>query len=123
MKQLNKKIIESCKKRLQETKAAHLQKLKELSAELVAEASGDVADQARKLQEETMSIARQRKIETELYEIDEALNRIANNTFGICEETENPIEEKRLQAIPWTRLSLEGAEIREMEREEQEIAG
>ncbi len=33
--------------------------------------------------------------------------------YGICEETEELIEEDRLLAIPWTRLSIEGAEIRE----------
>ena len=33
--------------------------------------------------------------------------------FGICEETEEVIEPERLRAIPWTRLSIEGAEIRE----------
>ena len=36
--------------------------------------------------------------------------------FGICEETEEQIEIERLLALPWTRLSIEGAEIREAVR-------
>lgn len=118
-----KKIVEACKAKLLEIKNQHLATLQSLSGELVKEASGDVADQARQLQEETMSLARREKIAFELREIDEALDRINSNTFGICEETGSPIEEKRLNAIPWTRLSLEGAEIREMERQEQEEFG
>ena len=46
-------------------------------------------------------------------EIESALARIENGSFGICEETEEVIEPERLRAIPWTRLSIEGAEIRE----------
>jgi DnaK suppressor protein len=48
-----------------------------------------------------------------LSEIESALGRIESGIFGLCEETEEPIEAERLLAIPWTRLSIEGAEIRE----------
>jgi len=40
-----------------------------------------------------------------LYEIDEALSRIENGTYGICEITGEPIPESRLNALPWTRFS------------------
>jgi RNA polymerase-binding transcription factor DksA len=42
-----------------------------------------------------------------LYEIDQALNRIRNGTYGICEATGQPIDPERLKAIPWTRFSAE----------------
>jgi DnaK suppressor protein len=45
-----------------------------------------------------------------LKEIDEALMRIANGTYGFCEETGEPIGHKRLEKMPWTRLSIEAAE-------------
>lgn len=118
-----KKLIDACKKKLIDLKSKHLMTLKLLSGELVKEASGDVADKARELQEETLSLARRERLIQELSEIEQALDRIRQDTYGICEETGNPIEEKRLQSIPWTRLSLEGAEIREMERKEQEEFG
>ncbi len=41
-----------------------------------------------------------------LYEIDLALTRIHNGTYGTCELTGERIEAARLQAIPWTRFSL-----------------
>jgi DnaK suppressor protein len=42
-----------------------------------------------------------------VYEIEEALKRIEKNTFGICELTGKPIPRKRLEAIPWTRFTVE----------------
>ena len=42
-----------------------------------------------------------------VYEIDEALMRIRRGTYGICELTGRPIEQKRLEAIPWTRFTVE----------------
>ena len=40
-------------------------------------------------------------------EVADALERIEKETYGVCEETEEPIGYKRLSAQPWTRLSLE----------------
>lgn len=42
-----------------------------------------------------------------IYEIEEALKRIERNTFGVCELTSKPIPKARLEAIPWTRFTLE----------------
>ncbi|HTL56311.1 MAG TPA: TraR/DksA C4-type zinc finger protein [Candidatus Limnocylindrales bacterium] len=42
-----------------------------------------------------------------LYEIEEALERIRNRTYGICEVTGRPIKPARLEAIPWTRFGAE----------------
>jgi RNA polymerase-binding transcription factor DksA len=48
-----------------------------------------------------------------VYEIDAALARIRDGSYGICELTGNPIEPERLTAIPWTRFSA--AAQRELE--------
>jgi len=50
-----------------------------------------------------------------LYEIDEALNRIRDGTYGKCEVTGKPIEATRLEAIPWARFSA--AAEKQLERE------
>jgi DnaK suppressor protein len=42
-----------------------------------------------------------------VYEIVEALKRIEKGTFGICELTEKPIPKARLEAIPWTRFTVD----------------
>lgn len=46
-------------------------------------------------------------------EIMQALKRIADKTYGFCEGLGTPIEENRLEAIPWTRYSLEYARMLE----------
>ena len=42
-----------------------------------------------------------------LYEIDEALKRIQNGYYGICEMSGKKIMKARLEAIPFTRLTVE----------------
>jgi DnaK suppressor protein len=42
-----------------------------------------------------------------IYEIEEALKRIEKNTYGICELTGKTIPKTRLEAIPWTRFTVE----------------
>lgn len=42
-----------------------------------------------------------------LYEIEEALKRIEKKTYGVCELTGKNIPKARLEAIPWTRFTVE----------------
>ena len=42
-----------------------------------------------------------------IYEIEEALKRIEKNTYGVCELTGKPIPRSRLEAIPWTRFTVQ----------------
>jgi RNA polymerase-binding transcription factor DksA len=58
-------------------------------------------------------MAEEKKI---LVEIDHALARIDEGTYGICEGLGIPIEQPRLEAIPWTRYSLEHAKKVEKNR-------
>jgi DnaK suppressor protein len=48
-----------------------------------------------------------------LVEIDDALNRIENGVYGICEGTGKPITRLRLEAQPWARYSIEYARMLE----------
>jgi RNA polymerase-binding transcription factor DksA len=50
----------------------------------------------------------ERKIVHEIYE---ALKRIQNKTYGICEGTGEPIPKQRLNGIPWTRYCVQYAEL------------
>lgn len=42
-----------------------------------------------------------------VYEIEEALKRIERQTYGVCELTGKTIPKIRLDAIPWTRFTVE----------------
>lgn len=48
-----------------------------------------------------------------LCQIDEALARIENGTYGICEATGTPITKARLGACPWARHCIEYARWKE----------
>jgi len=49
-----------------------------------------------------------------LRKIDDALNRIDEGTYGICEATDKPIKKARLEAKPWARYCIEY--VREAEK-------
>lgn len=42
-----------------------------------------------------------------IYEIDEALRRMERKTYGVCELTGKAIPKTRLEAIPWTRFTVQ----------------
>ena len=42
-----------------------------------------------------------------VYEIEEALKRIEKKTYGVCELTSKNIPKARLEAIPWTRFTVD----------------
>jgi RNA polymerase-binding transcription factor DksA len=66
------------------------------------------AGSAETLQDMTLvSAAATREV---LHEVLEALRRIEHGTYGLCEISGEPIEETRLQAIPWARYSFAGQE-------------
>lgn len=52
-----------------------------------------------------------------LFEIDQALRRIQDGTYGVCEATGKTIPEERLDAVPWTRFALDVEE--KLEQQEQ----
>ena len=54
-------------------------------------------------------------------EIDEALKRIDEGVYGLCELTNLPIPEERLDEIPWARYTIEAA--RQLEQRSVGIGG
>lgn len=113
-KNLTDKLVAECKDKLLKTKMDLLNRVKEAREKLdLDEKGGDEADQTMRLLAEQEMLNLNDRLRSQLFEIESALGRIENGSFGLCEETEEPIEVERLKAIPWTRLSIEGAELRE----------
>ncbi len=74
-----------------------------------------LAEQGSEAYDQSLSLdlaAADRKM---IKEIDAALKRIADGTFGICERSGKPIKLERLKELPWARYSIEAA--REIERQ------
>lgn len=79
------------------------------SREPMARGGIDAGDIAAGQSEHAELIAELRVEEAELAEVEAALERMGNGTYGICEATGDPICAARLRAVPWTRLSSEAA--------------
>ena len=107
-------LIAECREKLLNTKTDLLNRVKEARGKLdQVERGGDEADQTMRILAEQEVMSQTDRLRSQLLEIESALGRIENGSYGFCEETEEIIETERLRAIPWTRLSIEGAEIRE----------
>jgi len=111
---ISEKLVKECKTKLLQTKTDLLNRVKEAKLNFDNEdKGGDEADQTVRVLAEQDFLNMTDRLRNQLMEIESALARIENGTFGFCEETEEMIEADRLKAIPWTRLSIEGAELRE----------
>jgi len=66
-----------------------------------------VEDQAPVLHEQFVSIRFNNFAYEKIKAIDAALERLKRGEYGICEECDEPISEKRLMAVPWTRHCLQ----------------
>lgn len=73
-------------------------------------------DQAQTYLSQNVSFGLREREINRLREIEAALARIEEGTYGLCEDTDEPIGKKRLEKMPWTRLSIEAAEQLERER-------
>jgi len=76
----------------------------------------DAMDVASDLTEHEALVAEISQEQAELVEVEAALERIRRGTYGICEVTGQPIAPERLRALPWTRLSVAAAALREKAR-------
>jgi DnaK suppressor protein len=118
VRNLSISFVQECKRRLLEAKREILDRVRNSRMEFqtLDKSGGDEADQTMSLLAENDYLTTQMRLKEQLLEIEMALARIETGCYGICEETEEPIEFERLKALPWTRLSIEGAEIREAMR-------
>lgn len=116
MSGLSRDLIERCKLKLIQAKTDILNRVRESRTDLYNSEDakgGDEGDQTLRALAESEFLSMHERLRKQLMEIESALSRIEKGQYGICEETEEVIEAERLLAIPWTRLSIEGAEIRE----------
>ena len=70
--------------------------------------SGDLSQQSH---EEWLFLNRNSLEKSLLREVEEALRRAKDGTYGICQECEEPISPKRLQALPWAKFCVRCQEV------------
>lgn len=73
----------------------------------------DPADTAAANADRQLELRTKDRLRKLVSQIDKALRRIENDTYGYCEETGDPIRLKRLDARPIAKLSIEAQEMHE----------
>lgn len=86
---------------------------------IASEDLADEADLATSVINQQVSFNIRHMELNKLKAIDTALQKIESGGYGLCEECEEPISEKRLKNQPWTTLCITHAE--EEERESQKF--
>lgn len=123
-KKLNKKELLDFKRLVLKMKDELLDGIKHISDDTLKksqkEASGDIsgysyhmADVATDTYDREFSLglaSQERKL---LYELEDALKKIGEGTFGVCEECKILIAKNRLKAVPYARLCVKCQEKRE----------
>lgn len=117
----NKAQLEKYRKTLIQKRSDLIAEIAGLEQEALRTSSGSLshtpshmAEQGSDTAEQSLSLdlaATERKL---IREIDDAVKRVDDGVFGLCELTGRPIPVDRLDELPWTRYSIDAA--RELER-------
>jgi len=67
----------------------------------------DTADMASALMDREMDLSVEDEIDDMLAQVDHALIKIEEGTYGICDISGNSIPKSRLEALPWASLTVE----------------
>jgi DnaK suppressor protein len=71
-----------------------------------AERASDEGDMSQQSHDEWIFLNRN-KLELKLLrEVEEAISRLDTPEYGICQECEEPISQKRLNAVPWAKYCV-----------------
>jgi DnaK suppressor protein len=126
-KKLNKKELEHFKKKLDEERKKVLEEMAELQSrnlmQSISEQSGEVSRYSYHLGD-TASISYGREFSMGLAErqqkyikqIEQALQRIEEGTYGICKVTGELIPTERLEEVPVAKYSVKGKELLDKKR-------
>ena len=123
-KKLLKKELAGFKKIILKRKDEKLEEIKHISADTLKksqkDASGDIsgyafhmADVGTDTYDREFSLGLVSSSREALYELDDALKKIEDGIFGVCEECKSLISKTRLKAVPYARFCLKCQERKE----------
>lgn len=108
---------------LKEIKEILLQKKSDLlnksTEKLVIDTDGDEIDEVQATQIIELNNQLSTRNVVTLINIESALNRLSNSTYGLCQDCEDEIFEKRLLANPYFLTCVSCAEEREIESKQR----
>jgi DnaK suppressor protein len=103
---MDKKRLENYQKKLQARREELLKSIARTEEEGRAaddDPTVDLADKAANSYTKEFLFGQNNTDRTTLQLIDQALERIKKNTYGVCEVCETELQQKRLDAVPWAR--------------------
>lgn len=115
---MKKQDKERYKKKLLDRKNEIIDKLNEAyteSIEVEPDFAQDVGDKAETSYTKEFLLSLSDSERKQLFMIDEALKKIGDCTYGICQMCNKPIGKKRLNAIPWALYCIQCQEQAERE--------
>ena len=89
-----------------ESKIRELLRVSRLREEVRIERLADPLDRVVSNTGREIAIRRLDRLTHEIREVQAALVKIANGSYGVCEGCEESIASKRLDAVPWARFCL-----------------
>jgi DnaK suppressor protein len=113
---MNKKVQEGFRKDLLDRRNILLKSVVGAEADLLSIAEEREIEMVEQAQEERLAQLLARLDERgrgEIAEIDDAITRINDGDFGLCEDCDGDIAVQRLRALPFARLCVECASERE----------
>src|SRR6185295_5011784 len=110
---MNKTSLKEIKEKLLAERDLLVQKLKDNDLSVDDSETPDPVDLAVRNYSKNVMLAVSENESRQLMLVDEALLRIDDDEYGICQNCENEINPKRLAAIPWARYCLDCQELLE----------
>jgi RNA polymerase-binding transcription factor len=111
-----KKEMEKYRRLLEQKKSSlssDLAKTRNAEEETTEELTQDIADKAVSSYTREFLYSLSDTDRSTLVQIDEALTRIEEGIYGACTNCAQPLNEKRLTAVPWARLCVDCQELSE----------
>ena len=90
-----------------------LRKNREVTDESVEDTAQDMVDRATSAYTREFAFSLSETDRKTLLLIDQALIRIEAGTYGTCVHCSSPVQDKRLEAVPWARHCLECQELQD----------
>ena len=121
--ELDKEFVEKQRERLEGLRAELARMVEGLEEDQQdrAESEGDMTendsgDMSQSLFTREMDATVEQTMEKRLESVDRALQKIEEGTYGICDDTGEPIPRGRLEAMPEAIYTVEAQQRRERER-------
>ncbi|MFL6374261.1 MAG: TraR/DksA family transcriptional regulator [Pyrinomonadaceae bacterium] len=108
---MTKLQLKDIKERLMKEREQLVQKLQGNDLSIDDAETPDPVDLAVRNYSKNVMLAVSENESRQLTLIDEALLRIEDEEYGVCQNCEKDISPKRLQAIPWARYCIECQEL------------